>query len=95
MIAASSEEEWIEIERCADKGARDTVNPKSLCPRIPDLGARSRVMWTEGAREERLTNLQVADVHEPLSSLRRCADMGFESRFGRAAGRSSKRPRMR
>ena len=31
-------------------------------------------------------NLQVADVHKALLSLSRCADMGFESRFGRLAG---------
>ena len=33
---------------------------------IPKLRERSCVMWTEGASEERHTNLQVADVHEPL-----------------------------
>ena len=31
-------------------------------------------------------NLQGADVHKALLSLSRCADMGFESRFGRRAG---------
>ena len=40
-------------------------------------------MWAEGASEERHINLQVADVLKPLLSLSRCADMGFESRFGR------------
>ena len=43
-------------------------------------------MWTEGAGEARQINLQVADVHKALLSLSRCADMGFESRFGRWAG---------
>ena len=43
-------------------------------------------MWTESATEARKINLQVADVHKALLSLSRCADMGFESRFGRRAG---------
>ena len=43
-------------------------------------------MWTEGAAEGRRINLQVADVHKALLSLSRCADMGFESRFGSLAG---------
>ena len=30
--------------------------------------------------------MQTADVHKPLPSFSRCADMGFESRFGRVAG---------
>ena len=40
-------------------------------------------MWKEGATEERHIYLQVADVHKALSSLSRCADVGFETRFGR------------
>ena len=31
-------------------------------------------------------NLQVADVHMALLSLSKCADLGFESRFGKRAG---------
>ena len=53
---------------------------------IPNLGERRCVMWTEGASSERQINLQVEDVHKPLLSLSRCADMGFESRIGRVAG---------
>ena len=53
---------------------------------IPNLGERKCLMWTEGATAERQINLQVADVHKALLSLSRCADMGFESRFGRLAG---------
>ena len=30
--------------------------------------------------------MQVADVHKALLSLSRCADMGFESRFGSSFG---------
>ena len=50
---------------------------------IPNLGERR---WTEAATEARKINLQVADDHKALLSLSRCADMGFESRFGRRAG---------
>ena len=53
---------------------------------IPNLGERRCLMWTEHASEARKINLQVADVHKALLSLSRCADMGFESRFGRRAG---------
>ena len=53
---------------------------------IPNLGERRCVMWTETASEARKINLQVADVHKALLSFSRCADMGFESRFGRRAG---------
>ena len=52
---------------------------------IPNLDERSCVVWTDGASDERHINLQVADVHTPLLSLSLCADMGFESRFGRVA----------
>ena len=53
---------------------------------IPNLSERRCFMWTDGATEARQIHLQVADVQEALLSLSRCADMGFESRFGRVAG---------
>ena len=53
---------------------------------IPNLGERRCVIWTEGANEAWKINVQVADVHKALLSLSRCADMWFESRFGRRAG---------
>ena len=43
-------------------------------------------MWTEGASQPKAISMQVADVHKALLSLSRCADMGFESRFGSAYG---------
>ena len=39
-------------------------------------------MWTEGTSSSKSIAMQVADVHKALLSLSRCADMGFESRFG-------------
>ena len=53
---------------------------------IPNLAERRCLMWTEGAAHARHVNMQVADVHKGLLSLSRCADMGFESRFGRTMG---------
>ena len=53
---------------------------------IPNLGERRCLVWTEGATEAKTMNMQVADVHKGLLSLSRCADMGFEGRFGRRAG---------
>ena len=53
---------------------------------IPNLGERRCVMWTENAAEAQTIGLQVADVLKALLSLNRCADMGFEGRFGRRAG---------
>ena len=53
---------------------------------IPNLGERRCEMWTEGAAAPKAISMQVADVHKALLSLSRCADMGFESRFGSAFG---------
>ena len=53
---------------------------------IPNLGERRCIMWTDGAAAGRTINLQVADVQKAFLSLGQCADMGFESRFGRLAG---------
>ena len=53
---------------------------------IPNLGERRCLMWTEGALAALGISMQVADVHKALLSFRCCADMKFESRFGRVAG---------
>ena len=53
---------------------------------IPNLGERRCETWTEGAEHPKAISMQVADVHKALLSLSRCADMGFESRFGSAFG---------
>ena len=53
---------------------------------IPNLGERRCLVWTENATEVKRMNMQVADVHKGLLSLSRCADLGFEGRFGRIAG---------
>ena len=53
---------------------------------IPNLGERRCLVWTENATDVKKMTMQVADVHKGLLSLSRCADMGFEGRFGRIAG---------
>ena len=53
---------------------------------IPNLGERHLAIWTEGSSQPRHLCMQVADVHKPLLRLSRCADLGFESRFGKQAG---------
>ena len=53
---------------------------------IPCLGERRLQLWTEGSNQPRAMSIQVADVHKPLLSLSRCADAGYESRFGRELG---------
>ena len=53
---------------------------------IPNLGEKKCQMWTEGASMPKSISMQVADVHKALLSLSRCADMGFENRFGAAYG---------
>ena len=53
---------------------------------IPNLGEKRCEMWTEGSSAPKAIAMQVADVHKALLSLSRCADMGFESRFGATMG---------
>ena len=55
---------------------------------IPYLGEQRLEIWTEGASAPRGMALQVADVHRPLLSLSRCADLGYESCSDRTCGYS-------
>ena len=52
----------------------------------PKLGERRLSIWTEGAGAPKGMAIQVADVHKPLLSLSRCADLGYERQFGKSAG---------
>ena len=49
---------------------------------ISNLGEKRCEMWTEGASASKSISMQVAEVRKALLSFSRCADMGFESRFG-------------
>ena len=53
---------------------------------IPNLGERLCLPRTENASQPRRIHMQVADVHKALLSLSRCANMGFDGRFGRSMG---------
>ncbi len=53
---------------------------------IPNLGERRCEMMTIGSSVYKSIVFQVADVHKALLSLSRCADIGFESRFGASFG---------
>ena len=108
LMPITNEEEWEEIELCADTGACDNVMPKEMGKHIPilaslmskaggkyecanaaniaNLGERRCLLWADNSSGPKGIVIQVADVHKPLLSLSRCADMGFESRFGKYAG---------
>ena len=82
------------MELCADSGACHSVMPKDgACAEIPiaplahcQRGMEYEVARTDGATTPRGMVLQVADVHKPLLSLSRCADLGYESCLGRTRG---------
>ena len=44
------------------------------------------MMMTEGSRIQKRIVFQCADVHKPLLSLSRCADMGYECKLGKHGG---------
>ena len=62
---------------------------------IPNLGERRCLVWMENATEVKRMNMQVADVQKGLFRLSRCADLGFEGRFGRIAACSHLRAHWR
>ena len=53
---------------------------------IPNLGERNLLMWPDNSSNPKRISMQVADVHKALLNLSKCADMSFESRFGKWAG---------
>ena len=53
---------------------------------IPNLGERRCLMMTLGSRAAKKIVFQVADVHKPLLSISRCADMGFRCHLGADGG---------
>ena len=53
---------------------------------IPNLGERRCLMMTVGSTAAKRIVFQVADVHKPLLSISRCADMGFRCHLGKEGG---------
>ena len=53
---------------------------------IPNLGERHCEIFAEGNSSSMLMHFQVADVHKPLLSLSKAADMGFTSHLDAYGG---------
>ena len=53
---------------------------------IPNLGERHISMMTVGSNTMKQVTFQVADVHNALMSVSKCADFGFECRLGATGG---------
>ena len=53
---------------------------------LPNLGERRCLLMTMGAKDPKKITFQVADVHKPLLSISRCADMGFNCHLGKHGG---------
>ena len=53
---------------------------------IPNLGERRCLLMTMGAKVAKKIVFQVADVHKPLLSISRCADMGFNCHLDKVGG---------
>ena len=50
------------------------------------MGERKCQLAIPGSNDLRDITFQVADVHKPLLSVSRCADMGYECRLGKSGG---------
>ena len=53
---------------------------------IPNKGERRCEIMTLGSQVSKRITFQVADVHKPLLSISRCADMGFFTVFNKTGG---------
>ena len=53
---------------------------------LPNLGERRCQMMTIGSASAKKIVFQVADVHKPLLSISRCADLGFNCHLGETGG---------
>ena len=53
---------------------------------IPNLGERHCLLMTEDSQNPKAIVFQVADIHKPLLSVSRCADLGFQCVMGKHGG---------
>ena len=53
---------------------------------IPNLGERRCLMTTAGSQLIKKISFQVADVHKPLLSISRIADLGYDCVLGKEGG---------
>ena len=54
---------------------------------IENQGERRCMMMTENSNQAKRIYIQVADVHKPLLSVTRCADLGYECTLGKSGGK--------
>ena len=53
---------------------------------IPNLGERRCLMMTSGSQQCKKISFQIADVHKPLLSISKVADLGFDCVLGKHGG---------
>ena len=53
---------------------------------IPNVGERHCLLMTEDSASAKSIVFQVADIHKPLLSVSRCADLGFQCVLGKYGG---------
>ena len=53
---------------------------------IPNVGERHCLLMTEDSASPKSIVFQVADIHKPLLSVSRCADLGFQCVMGKHGG---------
>ena len=54
---------------------------------IPNVGERYCLSMTEDSQHAKKITFQCADIHKPLLSVRRCADVGYRCELGKSGGR--------
>ena len=54
---------------------------------IPNVGERHCLLMTEDSNNPKSIVFQVADIHKPLLSVSRCADLGFQCSLEKDGGR--------
>ena len=53
---------------------------------LPNVGEKHCVMMTEDSLNAKLITFQCADIHKPLLSVSRCADLGYDCILGKTGG---------
>ena len=53
---------------------------------IPNMGERRCILMSEDSEVAKHITFQVADIHKPLLSVSKCADLGFQCLLGKDGG---------
>ena len=67
---------------CSHGAEYEVANGES----IPNIGERRCLLMTLGSNVAKKITFQIADVHKPLLSISRCADMGYHCVMGKEGG---------